>query len=303
MKVVAIDHGYDAVKIYTGNNLISFKSRIEETNESINKNNTFKIIYNGNSYIVGDGAANQYIEYDKTANEYNKVFTLAGLSKVMDFDKEEFQIVAGYPLNLYSSNKNIFAKYLKTSEVQFVIDGIPKRIRINDCQVFPQGAGALFSNPYPYRNKVVCILDIGGMTVNGSIFHNLNLQTPSMFTINQGMIILYNKLMKALNNEFSMNIQEYEIPSILKDGLSINGERRKCNKLIDDILLAHCNSIKAECRKHNWNIETLDILVTGGGALVLDGYMQQVFPQAHIVDDPVFANVRGFYEIGRRYYA
>lgn len=303
MKVCAIDHGYHSMKIYDGNKLIRFKSRIEESNDSINQNNTFRIQHNDKTYIVGDGAANNYIEYDKTANEYNQIFTMAGLGKIMEDDYEDYKIVAGYPLNLYSANKGIFAKYLKTNNTVFTIDGLYKRIKIDDCLVFPQGAGSLFVNPNYYRNKLIGIIDIGGLTINLSIFNNLNLQTSSVTSINQGCIILFNKLRKTLNSTFSLNIQEYQIPNILKEGLSINGEKQKCEDIIDDVMMEHCNLIKAECRRYNWDVETLDILLTGGGALVLDGYLQKIFPQAHIADNPVYSNVLGFYEIGRRYYA
>jgi plasmid segregation protein ParM len=124
-----------------------------------------------------------------------------------------------------------------------------------------------------------------------------------MFTINLGTIILFNKLKRVLNSKYTTNIQEYEIPNIIKNGLNINGSQHDSKKIIEDILLEHCKQIKAECRKYNWNIDTLEILITGGGALVLDGYLQQVFPQSHIADDPVFSNCKGFYSIGEHYYA
>jgi len=305
MKVCAIDHGYDSIKASDGNSLFTFKSKIEETTETINTNKTYKITYDNKTYIVGDGANSNYIEYDKTANDYNKIYTLVALSKFMDVhsNHESFKIVTGYPLNLFNTNKNIFAKYLKSYDIPFEIDGVCKRISIDDCVVFPQGAGSLFINPNEYKDKVICIIDIGGITANCCIFDNLNLQSSSMFTANLGTIILYNKLKKVLNSKFTTNIQEYEISNILENGLVINGEKQSCNQLIDDILFEHCKLIKAECRKYNWNIETLDIILTGGGSLVLDGYLQQVFPQAKIIDNPVTSNVLGFYNIGVNYYA
>lgn len=303
MKIVAIDHGYSAVKAYSGNKAVSFQSRIEETNESINTNQTYRVTYNDKTYLVGAGASLNYIEYDKTANEINKIYTLVALSKFMDGNYESFKLVTGYPLNLYSANKHIFSKYLKFFDIPFEIDGVRKKITIDDCIVFPQGAGALFVNPLYYKDKVVAVIDIGGLTINGVIFENLNLQSSSMFTVNLGTIILYNKLRKALNSKFTTNIQEYEIPNILKNGLIINGEQQDITNIVDNIFKEHRKLIRAECRKYNWNIETLDILAVGGGSLVLDGYLQKVFPQCRIADDPVMANVTGFYNIGVNYYA
>lgn len=303
--LVAIDHGYDSIKIFDGQKIQSFKSKYETAKDNINRNNTYHIKYGSNEYIVGDGASTNYIEYDKTANEYNQMFTLAALGKIMgDEDYCEFNVVAGYPLNLYATNRNVFAKYLKSKDVvEFSFNGQKKKVLIKDCLVFPQGIGAIFNNPNQYKDKILAVLDIGGLTVNGGILNNLNLDNGTMFTINQGCLILFNKLKKVLNSTFTQNIQEYEIPNIVEHGLTINGERTKAEQMIDDVIFEHCNTIKSECRRFNWNVDTLEILLVGGGAHVLDGYIQAAIPQIKVVDDPVFANVKGFYEVGRHYYA
>lgn len=303
--LVAIDHGYDSIKIHDGKNILAFKSKYEIAKNNISRNNTYHIKYGSSEYVVGDGASTNYIEYDKTANEYNQIFTLAALGRIMgDKDYCEFNVVAGYPLNLYAANRSAFAKYLKSQDVvEFEFNGSKKRLIIKDCLVFPQGIGAIFTNPNQYTGKLQAVLDIGGLTVNGGILNNLNLDNNTMFTINQGCLILFNKLKKILNSKFTQNIQEYEIPNIIENGLIINGEKAKAELLIDETIFEHCNAIKAECRRFNWNVDTLEILLVGGGAHVLDGYIQIVIPQIQIINDPVFANVKGFYEVGRRYYA
>jgi plasmid segregation protein ParM len=92
------------------------------------------------------------------------------------------------------------------------------------------------------------VLDIGGLTTNGLVAEGLNLKSSSMFTINLGTIILFNKLKRVLNSKYTTNIQEYEIPNIIKNGLNINGSQHDSKKIIEDILLEHCKQIKAECR-------------------------------------------------------
>lgn len=305
ISLVAIDHGYDSIKVFDGKKIFSFKSKYETTKDNINRSNTYHIRFGSDEYIVGDGASINYIEYDKTANEYNQIFTLAALGKVMGAqDYCEFNIVAGYPLNLYAANRSVFAKYLKSKNVvEFYFNGQKKKVLIKDCLVFPQGIGAVFTSPNQYKNKLIAVLDVGGLTVNGGILNNLNLDNSTMFTINQGCLILFNRLKKVLNSTFTQNIQEYEIPNIIENGLIINGQKVKADKIIDDVIFQHCNTIRAECRRFNWNVDTLDILLVGGGALVLDGYIQEVIPQIKVIDDPVFANVKGFYEVGRHYYA
>jgi plasmid segregation protein ParM len=250
---------------------------------------------------VGEGATMSNVEYDKTSNELHKICTYAALASLSNFIGTEFNIVVGYPINIFSANKETFAEYLKTSDfIETELDGEIKVFKVNDCLVFPQGAGALYVNPERYKNKVIAILDIGGLTINGCIFDNLNLIRESIFTENLGTIILQNKVKKALDKRFSLNIQEYELPWIIKNGYRQGKEESK--KIIDEVLMNHVEEIRKMARVNNWNIDNLEILLAGGGSLLLEDHLKKVFTAATVSDDPVNDNVKGFYNIGRMMY-
>jgi plasmid segregation protein ParM len=302
VSAVAIDNGYWATKVYTANNQFSFRSRYERTiNETLNNNDTMAFKYDGVDYLVGEGAGVSNVEYDKTSTELHKICTYAALSRLANCTGTDFNIVVGYPLNIYSSNKEAFAEYLKTDDlIETELNGELKLFKVSNVTVFPQGAGALYVNPGQYKSRVIAVLDIGGLTVNGCIFDNLTLVRESIFTENLGTIILQNKVKKILDKHYNMNIQEYELPGIIKNGL-IKYQQESRN-FIDAVLLNHIEDIKKTMRVNNWNIDNLEILLTGGGSLLMEKQLKDIFPLSVMSADPVNDNVKGFYNIGRMVY-
>jgi len=304
MKRCASDNGYYNTKIYSAGCRFAFRSKIEETKDIMaNSQDTFNIEYDGKRYTIGEGASKYTISYNKAGSLLHKLCTLTALARFTE-ESEIFKLVVGLPINLYSAQKEKFAEYIKTPDyVPITYNGKRKYIHIKECIVFPQGAGALYANrPENYKNRVVAVLDIGGLTVDGCIFNNLNLLTDSIFTVNLGTIILYNKIRKELNNLFSLNLQEYEIPYIIRDGLNINGKAKEIDSIIQGILRSHVDEIIQEMRKSNWPVESLRVIITGGGVLLLERPIKELIPNSIIGADPLYDNCIGFYNIAEMVY-
>lgn len=300
-KLVAIDNGYWSTKVFTNDNQFFFRSKYEKTDDTFNKNNTYSLFYEEESYIVGDGATQDNIDYDKTQNELAKICTYTALSKISNCVGTNFNLMVGYPLKLYSTNKEIFADYLKTDGfIDCEINSEKKVFNVSNVIVLPQGAGALYSDVNRFKNKIIAILDIGGLTVNGCIFDNLNLIRNTIFTEDLGIFILYNEIKKALDSQFGINIQEYEIPDIVRYGLKMNNGKYKNESLItvNEVMQKHVEDIKKICKKNKWNIGNLEILLIGGGSLVLKNQLLNQIPYSSLTENPLNDNVKGFYKAG-----
>lgn len=288
MRILEIDNGY----WHTKSPLIKFRSKVEETKEILNKNNTYQVALENKTYLVGDGAENYNIELDKTNNILHKITTYTMLGLSTERETESFNIVVTYPLNLYNAeNKLSFSQFLKTkNHIPIVINGVQKYIHINECIVFPQTLPVVYLNAQYYKNRIIAVIDIGGYTAQGCIIENLNLIQSSRFSEPLGCFILYNNIKKELNKEFNINIRDYEIPHVIKTGIKINPE--KSLKIINEILYSHCLEIKKVLRMNNWNIENLNFLFTGGGSLLLENFLIKMFG-GYLSADPVMDNVKG----------
>lgn len=302
MQICAINSGYWETKAYNGQNQFKFRTKMDKgNNDIINTENTFKINFEGNEYILGDGAAEYTLDYDKTNNLLHKLSTYYCLHKFTQGAQEEYKIMVALPLNIYSSLKSTYESYLKTKDYfPFEVNGIKKHIKVSDCRAFPEGPAAIYSNnPQQYKTSIIGGLDIGSLTINGWIMNNLNLVKESVFTINAGTIILYNKLQKELNNRFLLNLREYEMPGIIQNGLP----GMDISEIINNVIRDHLQEVILEMRKNNWPIETIKILCTGGGSLLLYEHLKKLLLGAFLGIDPVYDNVKGLYNIARMVFA
>lgn len=288
MQICAIDNGYYNTKVKTSKDYFMFRSKIQEFNEEQVDADTFEIF--NKIYTIGNGK--DTVEIKKIDNEIHRVCTIASLGMLTN-DIEEFKVVTALPMGHYLNRdlRDKFKKYLTTPNIVHIKHQDKKKIIIiKDLVVFMQGASALYAhNPEQYRNKIVAIIDIGGLTTNGCIFENLKPIPESIFTINSGMIILYNKIKTTINQQFCLNIQDYEIPHIIDQYTSI----------VDSVISKHIQEIIREMRTHNWSIETLPILGVGGGVLELESYIKKYFPKLQLSQNPLYDNVVGLFNIGK----
>jgi plasmid segregation protein ParM len=312
---VAIDNGYDSTKVYAVINgkeyKFKFRSKYELSEDDLNKNNTMSLTWDNKSYLVGEGAMMDDLEYDKTNGELHKICTYTALARLSNFMGVNFNLVVGYPLNIYSKNKEGFAEYLKTEgliDVKIRYDGNiyeDKLFGVNECLVLPQGAGAVFGENKKWEDKIVAILDIGGQTINGCIMNNLNIVRQSIFTEKLGVFILENEIKKNLDSAFGVDIQPYEMQEIMKNKIykKFGKKVEESIEIIEKTIQNHVKNIQKSMRLNKYNIEGLsNVLLVGGGSIVLKDYLCKVIPQCVPCDDPVFANVQGFYEVGKVIY-
>jgi plasmid segregation protein ParM len=304
MQVCAINSGYWDTKVFDGRRQFKLRTKLDEGEGIINGSNTHQIVYEEKNYILGDGAEKYSLAYDKTSSLLHRLVTYYALARLTE-SRDEYRIMVALPLNIYSTLKEQFQSYLKTKDYfPLTVDGVRKYIHIADCRTFPEGPAALYANePQRYREDIVGILDIGSLTVNGCVMHNLNLVRESVFTINAGSIILYSKLRKELNNKYLLNLQEYEMPGIIKHGLKVNGTSREVEGIVREVITFHLQEIILEMRKSNWPVESIKILLTGGGSLLLEEHIKQLLPGAFLGQDCIYDNVRGLYEIAKVVYA
>jgi len=302
--IVGIDNGFYGTKIYCKGQTIYLRSRYEQSNDTVNKRNTYHLELNGKDYIVGEGAGISSLDADKTSNELYKIITYAGLSMLSNYLGEYFYLVGSYPLNIYNQNKEQFANYLKGEGFfQTKLDGEDKTFTIMDAMTFPQGISHAYNNLKLFDKQVRGVLDFGGLTINCVILDDLNIIPGTPFTENLGSIILYNDIKKNLDKRFNQNIQPYEVPTIIKSGLKINGRlEQESISIIKSTITEHILKIKKAMKANNWNVDSLELFITGGSSLDFHDELLSIFPQAIFSTDPVNDGAKGLHRIGELMY-
>lgn len=291
MQICAIDNGYYDTKVKTHNKLFKFRSKIQSYNEEDVNNNTI-LEHNNKKYLIGHGK--DTLEIKKTNNIIHKICTITSLAQVTDI-VDEFNIIVALPMGHYL-NKNFRDEYkdyiANPNTMHIKINNQEKYLTIKNIVIFMQSAAALYAyNPTQYQNKIIGIIDFGGLTVDGGIFHNLTPIPESIFSINAGTLILYNKIKTTLNKIKCLNIQDYEIPYL------INTKNK--DPIIQEVIDEHFQSIIREMRAHNWSIETIKMVGIGGGILKIKNVINNYISNLTISPNPIYDNVLGLYNIAK----
>lgn len=254
-------------------------------------------------HLIGEGANDYSLDTDKQSIQH-KLCTYLAISQLAgNIDSE---VVLGCPFNLFknSRKREEYTNYIKGAQsIKFNLNEKETYIKMIDVIPFPECGGIAYSEPdEDFANTIRAVIDIGGLNINGCVFENLNPIKDSIITENLGSIILMDKIKTELNKEFlEINLQDYDMPKIIKHGLEIDGNRiEKANKVVEGVIEGHISEIIRAMKKKNWSVKTLSITAGGGGTLDIGlPIIKKFIPQTKQCLDPVWGNAKGFYEVAK----
>ena len=307
-KVIGVDSGKFDTKVYlyspNGNSKkFSFRTKMDETSEDRSTAAKSCVIeYNNRRVLIGDEAETS--DYDKSkAKEIHKLATYAAIAQSVDYG-DHVILACGCPLSIFNNveERKAYKDFMwDKGELSVILNGKTKKFTIDNVVVCPEGSGLIYKNPAEYKDRLVAIIDIGGLNTNCCIYDRLTPVKSTAFTTNLGANIMRNELKQKLNSTFKdANIQDWQMEDIIRKGY-IKSNKEESEVLISEFLQKHVSNIMQECVKKGWDIKNLDFVFTGGGALQFEREIRK------IVDDPVIGpeanweNVQGFAQVGAAY--
>ena len=285
--IIGVDAGYYATKTSEG---IIFLSRIS-TQESILNEGNIVMIENKN-YTVGEGEMT--VELNKINEEITKVCILYALAK--SSNETDFDVVTGLPVGLYLKQKDELKKMLLSNRLNTIeINKRRRPIIINNIEIFPQGAGALYSSGI---DGDVILVDIGGRTVDICCFETTSnkRKLTKYSTILEGTLGLYSKVINIINSKYETNLRIEDGEKILKYGLEIYGQKQDLS-FLRNIIEEHVEKILKELIL-NYPIKTTKVVLSGGGAYLLKNFIEKKIPNISVLPNAQFANAIGFKKVG-----
>lgn len=292
MRVFGLDLGKHALKVVTGEGRFSVRSKVDETNETEVANETFLLGVNGKRYMIGDYATNE--DYDVSKEKiHHKLLMYLGLAKFSN-GLQDSGLIVGCPISLFLNRdkRESFRTYLLDGAMSVEVNGARRSLNVRDIKIVPEGIGFLYKNPTLYRDKLVGVVDIGGLNTNGAIYEGLKPIKGTEFTLNEGGYILNTKIKNAIKSSVGANVQDYEIPHIIKNGLH--------PEIVDVVMRGHIQAIVKEMQKTNWNTKGILIMFIGGGSHMLSKYITEAGFQ--VSDGGIWDNAEGFYKMGLMLY-
>jgi len=275
-QIISADMGRSESKFFSLGKKLKFKSIIgdwHERNLSSGGNYDVKIDFgNGfEKYFIGDLAVSESylprsMATESKIHEESKILFICGTSLLIQ--EPDIIISTGLPVNLFKpSIRDELVNLLQGDYIVEFENCKPKQIHIDQISVSPEGAGTYFyelkKNPELKQGKVR-ILNFGSRTINYLCIESGNFINRSSGTLNYGSILL---------NNSNMSPKEY------------------CRRILGDL------SVK-------WNDydENETVLMSGGGIINLQPFIQKHFKKTIISDEPIFSDCLGLHEIATTKY-
>lgn len=266
--LIAVDHGNKQIKTVHCEPFVS--GLLESTTRPFGRN---ILKYRDKFYSL----SNQRIPYkrDKTEDERFFVLTLFGIAEeILKWDgcEEEtmhIQLAVGLPPAHYGAQYRAFLKYFSgRGLVNFDYRGNNYAIYIDDVKCYPQAYAAAVTRlkeliGYPR----VLIADIGGFTADYLLMRNGECDLSVCDSLENGIIVLYNRIRTKVNSEFNVLLDEADIDAVLK------GQGEAYSPIIASLIIGMAqdfvNDLFSSLRERMIDLSVGVAVFVGGGAILL----------------------------------
>ncbi len=314
---IGIDVGYGYTKVVTTHSSIIFPSRVgpaRELSYSLKEGTDVMgetVEYEGERYFVGEKARHSDVTYTLMtrgwieSKMYGALLTSA-LTRAMNgryalADPEEIIIVTGLPVD-YMRDKTKAEESLGKA-----CDGIG--LRITGINIIPQPFGSFFDMFYDNNGDIagsapflkrIGIVDIGYHTTDYILIEEAqrNIEKASG-SVPTGAHEIYDIVARELKNMFDRDtVTAEEAEHCVKTKhYKVSGQNKDMGTLVGRVLSQVGQKITGIV-KSKWNLEgEIDIvLLTGGGAALIQPHISSIAHTHFLINEPQMANARGYYK-------
>ena len=292
--LISIDHGNKQIKTIHRE---PFTSGLQESETRPFGDEVLK--YQGKYYQL----TNQRIPYhrDKTEDERFFILTLFAIAYEIEAvggytpQAMRIQLAVGLPPAHYSALHKTFTKYFTgRGIVQFEFRGRVYDIYIDQVACFPQSYAAAVTMLKSLQDQPkALVVDIGGFTADYLQIKDGAGDLTVCDSLENGVILLYNKVKSRVNAELDLLLEEAEIDAILmgrQEGVNpavVRLVERQAQEFISDLL--------STLRERGLETKSGKTVFVGGGSILL----RRQIEASGKVGTPLFvedirANARGF---------
>lgn len=312
--LIAVDSGKNSTKCLCNYNEKEyssiFRTKVQEaTNVDIDLNsNFFNVHFQGKSYLVGDVVGEDKVSYAITKNTIDHriaIYTAITrmLSKLNSRQGATIQLAVNFPISLFRDRllKDMF-KHEIMNNGELIILNVNNQLftfRISKIMVINESIGPIYSRISQFRVKDSLVIDIGSLNVSIACYNGVQYDLNSMISLDKGISTLQNKIAEKLTEKFGIYINSDDALRILKNGyLIVRGEKQeKSVEIIQSLTHEHVQDIINQAMGKGISFNNRDIIIIGGGSIILKDLLQKEFPLATFEENPQFANCYSFLKI------
>lgn len=293
-KIIGIDNGNAVAKTSEG---IEFENKMVAGITEINKDD-IKVWYEGSDYTLGVETGSSNISKNKHKKIQYKISMLAAIAKSFKEKNIECKVVVGTPVEQFNDKahvEDIKNTIMAWGTQKITVNDTEKSITILDVEVFPE-AGIVFADKSRFKDEKTLIIDLGGSTVDISLWNGLRLETFK--TYKQGMITLYTNIITKVNKEEKTDLKNSEAKHMINEDEYMINQKLTNIRYTQPIIELYVSGIVSEINQ-NFELDKVNsIQLIGGGAIMLEKYFKDEYENAELVEEAGFANANTFKKIG-----
>ncbi|MEZ0536021.1 hypothetical protein ACAG39_02090 [Caldicellulosiruptoraceae bacterium PP1] len=309
---VAVDIGFGYTKAIAENGKsVVFPSMVSKRMTANSKmgfayKENYIVTYMNNIYAIGEAALNSpnssaNFSEDRFTDEFSKILLLTALH-ALDIEEQNIELAIGLPIMLYSNYSDKVRDYIEFAEETIIINNEVRRYKIDVCEVFPQGVGALFSINDKIPNGYISVIDVGFRTTDVLLVKynkgDIIPLTEFSFSVDEGTSRILTTLTKHIQHKYGIARNETNILDVFETGVVlVKGREKDITEARDEIVREVTESIinKIVTKWNDFVNDVVRIYVAGGGAYMISPHLKVIGEmEIKIVDDPQFANAKGF---------
>lgn len=251
--------------------------------------------YNGENYVVGDEnkTVNTNVLLSKMDSKH-KLTTLVAIHQIVS-NNATIELYVGLPIHSFynSEYRKEYIKFYNEGIVSLTVNKTRKTFTIAKVVALPESVGHVFNYP---TDSLMGVIDIGYTTIDGAVFKDCSPILDTVFSLVDGANPFKTMVRDQLNKELLLNIQPYQLDEILTKGM-FGSKREKAHVIIQQCKKQYLRKIVNEMLKHSWEIQTLPIVFTGGGSILLKEMIEE-FETFRVSENCIYDNLDGFAEMG-----
>ncbi|MFE8698280.1 hypothetical protein ACFYKT_18310 [Cytobacillus sp. FJAT-53684] len=317
--LISIDSGkaYTKGVIRNGDGIIDkvlFRTKVAEVSggmgvEVLSQSDSYLVEYDGKTYLIGDMLSEDRSNYDftKQTNDHLICIYLA-ITKLLEKSIQshalaKIDLAVNIPLSLYKNEvkKKEFEEFIRNEGkvIGIAVNQVPYSFSINSILLLPEAMGPIYKNMSEYRGNRVLVIDVGSLNTSILEFNRLVPQFDRMVVSTLGINILRSTLAESLSSHYGITISDDDTEQVLREKyLYLYGEKQKESyNIIETVITDHVMRIFNYAKSRKITFANTNVILCGGGAILLKEYLLNKFPSAKIVPDAQFANVLSFYQV------
>lgn len=322
--IIPIDLGYSHTKVISssGQRIIfpSVTGTPDKSRFSLNGHSDGIILTSPYHKLVGETVEEQSLFTQRwedrdwfRTDEYMALLYTA-LTEITTTFHANINLITGLPVRFYEQDRgDLKLRLLGRHEVAREGRVQPQVFNINRVKILPQNVGSYLSVALGDNGKQVAssdflygkvgVIDIGSLTTNFLVMQRFTELRQESTSIEAGAW----KLSRAVRHGLAercpdLQLKDHQLMEAIKhQSVTYYGDKIDISELVYEAAAQLEDQIIAKA-KERWGkgADLQCILVTGGGSLLLEERITRHFRHAKQVDNPVFANVLGYWKLAQR---